>query len=130
VALGSVVLVQRAAIGFAVATLLRSQLAGVVIGIVLYIGEGILSAVMLAISFGGRGGIAGGFGSLETQWYQYLPFSIGDSVLADAPGPTTDIGGLLLTPVPLGIAVAVTFAYLAVAIALSMAVTERAEITG
>ncbi len=42
-----------AAIGFAVAVLLRSQVAGVVVGIVLYIGESILSTILVAISFGG-----------------------------------------------------------------------------
>ena len=38
--LGTFVLLQRAAIGFAVAMLMRSQVAGVVVGIVLYLGEG------------------------------------------------------------------------------------------
>ena len=37
---------ERAAIGFAVAVLLRSQVAGVVVGIVLYIGESILSTIL------------------------------------------------------------------------------------
>jgi hypothetical protein len=72
-------------------------------------------------------------GTLEpqgTQWFQFLPFSIGDSILAGAPTPGGDLGELLLEPVPLGIAAAVTVAYLLVAIAISMLATERAEITG
>lgn len=128
--LGSLVLLERAAIGFAVAVLLRSQLAGVVIGIVLYIGEGILSSVMLALNFGGSV-FQGTLQPQETQWFQFLPFSIGDSILASAPSPTGgDLGDLLLTPVPLGLAAAVTIGYLLVALVISMLATERAEITG
>jgi ABC-type transport system involved in multi-copper enzyme maturation permease subunit len=126
--LGSVVLLQRAAIGFAVAVLLRSQLAGVVIGIVLYIGEGILTSVMIALTFGG-GVFAGTLQPQGTQWFQFLPFSIGDSVLAVAPTPTGDIGDLLLEPIPLALAAAVTVIYLVIAIGVSMLATERAEIT-
>ena len=92
---GTLVLLQRAALGFAVAVLLRSQVAGVVVGIVLYIGEGILSTVLVAISFGSNA-----FQGLEThgsQWFQFLPFSIGDSVLsAAAPASVSgDIGRML-----------------------------------
>ena len=37
---------ERAALGFAVAVVLRSQLAGAVVGVVLYVGEGILTTIL------------------------------------------------------------------------------------
>ena len=70
---------ERAAIGFAVAMLTRSQLAGVVVGIVLFLGEQYPPAILRAIDVRRRWSrpsqVAG------PQWYQFLPFSIGDSVL-------------------------------------------------
>jgi ABC-2 type transport system permease protein len=122
---GILVLFERAAIGFAVAMLLRSQLAGVVVGIVLSIGEGILSAVLLALAIGGP---AGGFDRVETQWFQFLPFSIGDSVLEAAPGVAGSMGQLLLEPVPVPIALATVVAYLVGALALAVIATERSEV--
>jgi len=125
---GTFVLLQRAAIGFAVAVLLRSQVAGVVVGIVLYIGESILSTVLVAISFGGSA-----FRSLEThdsQWFQFLPFSIGDSVLSAATSSSAsgDLSRMLLEPVALGAAAFAVAVYLVGALLLAMAATERAEI--
>jgi hypothetical protein len=125
---GTFVLLERAAIGFAVAVLLRSQVAGVVVGIVLYIGESILSTVLIAISFGGSA-----FRGIEThdsQWFQFLPFSIGDSVLsAAAPSSISgDIGRMLLEPVALGPAALAVAVYLVGALVIAMIATERAEI--
>ena len=125
---GTLVLLQRAALGFAVAVLLRSQVAGVVVGIVLYIGEGILSTVLVAISFGSTA--FRGLESHGSQWFQFLPFSIGDSVLSAA-APTSvsgDIGRMLLEPVALGPAVLAVVIYLVGALVLAMVATERAEI--
>ena len=49
---------ERAAIGFAVAVVLRSQLAGAVVGIVLFLGESVVTAILTVISmsrvYGGR----------------------------------------------------------------------------
>jgi ABC-type transport system involved in multi-copper enzyme maturation permease subunit len=123
---GYLVLLQRAALGFAVAMLLRSQLAGVVVGIVLYIGETILSGLLVALSI--RGSVGAGMGAIETQWFQFLPFSIGDSVLAVAPSPTSGLDDLLLTPVAMPVALAVVGCYLAGCVAIAMLATERAEI--
>ena len=125
---GTFVLLQRAAIGFAVAVLLRSQVAGVVVGIVLYIGESILSTVLVAISFGGSA-----FRSLEThdsQWFQFLPFSIGDSVLSAATSSSAsgDLSRMLLEPVALGAAAFAVGVYLVGALVVAMVATERAEI--
>ncbi len=124
---GSIVLLQRAAIGYAVAVLTRSQVAGVVVGIILYLGESILATVLTVMTIG-----AGGFGSgiqRETQWFQYLPFSIGDSVMnAAATSLPGDLGDALLRPVELGPALVVTAVYLVVALAVAALATERAEI--
>jgi ABC-type transport system involved in multi-copper enzyme maturation permease subunit len=127
-ALGFPVIVERAAIGFAVATVLRSQVAGIVSGIVLLIGESILSAILFVTMFASR--FAEGPGEpIGTQWFQYLPFSIGDSVLAAA--PSTGGGGgpeTLLGTVPLVPAMIATLVYLVVAIVIAVIVAERREI--
>ncbi len=124
---GTFVLLQRAAMGFAVAVLLRSQVAGVVIGIVLYIGENILSTVLLAITFGGTA--LRGLETHDSQWFQFLPFSIGDSVLSAASASVGgDVTRMLLTPVSLGAAAAATALYLVAALIVAMVATERAEI--
>lgn len=127
---GSLVMVERAALGFAVAMLLRSQLAGVVTGIVLFIGEQILATVIIftMLSSSGFGEAAE---SLGPQWFQFLPFSIGDSVLSEAPG----IGGggpeaLLLEPVPLELGIAVTVIYLLGSLAIAALSAERSQISG
>lgn len=125
--LGTFVLLQRAAIGFAVAMVLRSQLAGVVVGIVLYIAEPILSAVLFALSAGGN--IRQALASAEVQWYQFLPFSIGDSALAAA-SPTRDPGGFQFTPVPLEQALLAVTLYLVASIVISMVALRRAEVAG
>ena len=125
--LGTFVLLQRAAIGYAVAVLTRSQVAGVVVGIILFLGESILATILTVMSIGR--GFSGGLAQRETQWYQYLPFSIGDSVLSAAasslPG---DLSEALLRPVPLEQAVLGTAAYLVGALAIAALATERAEI--
>jgi ABC-type transport system involved in multi-copper enzyme maturation permease subunit len=126
--LGTFVLLQRAAIGYAVAVLTRSQVAGVVVGIILFLGESILATILTVMSIGRSFG-GDGFGQRETQWYQYLPFSIGDSVLsAAASSLPSDLSEALLRPVPLEQAVIVTGAYLIVALVVASLATERAEI--
>ncbi len=122
---GSFVLLERVAIGFAVAVVLRSQVAGVVVGIVLYLGEGLLSTILTVMN---ARSLAGGFAD-ENQWYQFLPFSIGNSVL-DAASRSIggDISSMFLPTVPLGLALAVTGLYLVLALAVAMLATERAEI--
>jgi ABC-type transport system involved in multi-copper enzyme maturation permease subunit len=126
---GTFVLLERAAIGFAVAVLLRSQVAGVVVGIVLYIGESILATILVAISFGGSA-LRGLDTTHDSQWFQFLPFSIGDSVLAAATPASIsgDISRMLLEPVALAPAALAVAVYLVGALILAMAATERAEI--
>ena len=130
-ALGFPVVAERAAIGFAVATVLRSQVAGIVSGIVLLIGEGILSTILFVTMFASRlgsGGIGGG-PTVGPEWFQYLPFSIGDNVLAEAPSAGGGGGAAsFLANVPLAPALIATLIYLVVALAISVIVAERREI--
>ena len=135
-ALGYPVLLERTAIAFAVATLLRSQLAGIVVGIVLYIGEGILGGIMLAIALSSRFGAGPpDIGDLEAfgpEWYQYLPFTLGDSVLS-ATAPQSAVEGgfdeIFLRPVPLEQAIAGVLVYLVLAVLVSVFSVRRAEIS-
>ncbi|MFN8621916.1 MAG: hypothetical protein U0869_14385 [Chloroflexota bacterium] len=124
--LGTFVLFQRAAIGFMVAMVLRSQLAGVVVGIVLYIAEPILTTILLALSFGGLRAV-----SLDTvQWYQFLPFSIGSSLLEHAAAGGQTGSRITLTPVPLEPALAAVAIYLVASLAIAMLALRRAEVAG
>jgi len=126
--LGTFVLLQRAAIGYAVAVLTRSQVAGVVVGIILFLGESILATILTVMSLG-RTFSGSGMAQQETQWYQFLPFSIGDSVLsAAASSLPSDLSEALLRPVPLEQALVVTGAYLVGALVIACVATERAEI--
>ncbi len=126
---GSLVMAERAALGFAVAMLLRSQLAGVVTGIVLFIGEQILATVILFTTLSSTG-FGEGMEPIGPEWFQFLPFSIGDSVLSQAPsiggGPET----LLLNPVPLELGIIVTVLYLLGSLALAAVSAERSQISG
>ncbi|MDQ3447873.1 MAG: ABC transporter permease [Chloroflexota bacterium] len=127
---GSLVVAERAALGFAVAMLLRSQLAGVVTGIVLFIGEQIVATVVLVTTLSGRG-FGEGLRPIGPEWFQFLPFSIGDSVLSRA--PTIGGGGpeeFFLAPIPLELAIGVTLLYLAGSILVAAFSAERTQISG
>ena len=105
----------------------RSLLAGVVVGIVLYTAEPILSAILFALSVGGN--FRQALAPAEVQWYQFLPFSIGDSALAAA-SATRDPGGFQFTAVPIEQALAAVALYLVISIGISMAALRRAEVAG
>lgn len=130
---GSLVVAERAALGFAVAMLLRSQLAGVVTGIVLFIGEQILATVILFTTLSATG-FGEGLEPIGPEWFQFLPFSIGDSVLSEAPSIGGGGGGgpesLLLNPVPLELGIGVTVLYLLGALAVAALSAERSQISG
>ena len=142
-ALGFAVVLERAALGFAVAVVLRSQLAGAVVGVVLYVGEGVLTTFLSVATFissvGGGFDPEGGFGDGGLQvagpeWYQYLPISIGDQVLRAAPGVgsspgTGGVSGLFLRPVPLELALPTLLIYVVVAISVAVIALNRQEIT-
>ncbi len=134
--LGYPVLLERAALGFAVAVVLQSQLAGAIVGIVLYIGEGILAGIMVVATLFGRFGSGfdprqQGFEPIGPEWYQFLPFGIGDNVLL-VRGTGTSVEGaledLFLRPVPPEQAFVGVLLYLVAALAVSVAAIQRQEI--
>ena len=142
-ALGYPVVLERAALGFAVAVVLRSQLAGAVVGVVLFVGEGVLTTFLtIASVIGSVGGGGfdpeGGFGQgtqiVGPEWYQFLPISIGGQVLNAAPGAASSPGtggveGLFLRPVPLELALPTLVLYTVVALAVAVIALNRQEIT-
>lgn len=134
--LGYPVLLERAAIGFAVAVVMRSQLAGAVVGVVLFVGEGIITTVLTAFTLAGslsRGGFSGGLPTIGPEWFQFLPISMGGEVLNGAPGNASGLGsgsleGLFLQPVGLSIALVGTLIYLVVAVVVALIALNRQEI--
>ncbi|MEZ4598077.1 MAG: hypothetical protein R3C32_15490 [Chloroflexota bacterium] len=126
-ALGTFVLLQRATIGYAVAVLTRSQVAGVVVGIILYLGESILATILTVMSLGRLPRAAGSPSRTPSGT------STCRSASATASSPPrsslpSDLSEALLRPVPLEQAVVVTGVYLVVALAIASLATERAEI--
>jgi ABC-type transport system involved in multi-copper enzyme maturation permease subunit len=140
--LGYPVLLQRAALGVAVAVVLRSQLAGAVVGIVFFIGESILIQILTAVSFFNRvtqGGLSDpegpflGFEPIGPEWFQFLPISIGGNILVLLPGGggAAAAGGLqnlLLRPVPFEIAVPSVVLYIVGLLGVSIVALNRQEI--
>lgn len=130
---GLLVLLERASIGFAVAVVLRSQVAGVVVGIVLFIGESIISSILTVASIGERL-IEPGTPPAPVQWFQFLPFAVGNEVRAAAtsaalsPASGGDFISLFLTRAELPAALVVLLAYLAAALAISVLAIRREQI--
>ena len=138
---GFPVLLQRAAIGFAVAAIFRSQLAGAVVGIVLFLVEAVLTTILTVLSFGSSissGNFGDGSGSgtgiptVGPEWFQFLPVSIGGNVLSALPGGgginSTDLSSLFLKPVPFPIAMAGVFVYMIAAVGIALIAIRRQEI--
>ncbi len=139
---GFPVLLQRAAIGFAVAAIFRSQLAGAVVGIVLFLVEAVLTTILTVLSFGSsisNGGFGDGSGNgfgvqaVGPEWFQFLPVSIGGNVLSALPGGgginSTDLSSIFLKPVPFPIAMTGVFVYMIVAVAVALIALRRQEIS-
>ena len=138
--LGYPVLLQRAALGVAVAVILRSQLAGAVVGVILYVGEAALTTFLtLATVFGRFGGTFDpdtpglDFTPAGPEWFQFLPISMGGNVLNAAPGGAgaTSSGGvqdLFLRSVPLDLALTLVIVYGVIAIAAAALAFNRQEI--
>ena len=96
----------------------------------LYIGEAILSTILTVLTIGARVQ-RGGLAITTTQWYQYLPFSIGDSVLAPPRRRSpADLSDALLRRCRSSRRSPATAIYLVLAIAIAALVTKRAEIRG
>jgi ABC-2 type transport system permease protein len=102
---------EQAAIGFAIAMLFRSQLAGVAAGLAFYFGEVFLGLVPLAADV-----------------MPYLPFSVANAVVRTAEGFGS--GGLGSTAsLDSGTAIVLSFVYLLAALALAAVAAQRAQIT-
>lgn len=101
----------NAAFGYAVATVARSQLAGIGVGIGLFFAEG----------------IAGIFLPDVLKWF---PFSASGAVTSSAGGAPGGGGGAAVTRLDPDTAVVVVVVWLVVALVVSAAWTERAEIGG
>lgn len=97
------------AIGFAIATVARSQLAGIGAGIALYIGEGIIGIFL--------------------PWLiKWAPFAAAGAMLAGGSGEAGITGGG--ARLDASVAIVVTTAWLVIAIGVAALWTERAEISG
>lgn len=123
---GCVVLLERCSLGFAVAMILRSQLAGVVVGIALAIAEPILTTILTALSF--RGSL-GGARATGNEWFQYLPFNVGNSLFYGG-GSVSDPGTFLVPPLPFAQALIATLLYTLLFVGVACLRTSRAEING
>jgi hypothetical protein len=106
-------LAMNAAFGYAVATVARSQLAGIAVGVGLFFAEGIA-------------------GLFLPEVFQWFPFSASSAVASAAGGARIDNGGAATTPTQLdpNTAIVVVVVWLLVAISVSALFTERAEIGG
>ena len=137
-ALGFPVLLQRAAIGYAVAAIFRSQLAGAVVGIVLFLVELVLTTFLtLFTTIQNVGDPEGPFGGnglqpIGPEWFQYLPISIGGNVFTALPGTgglgSGDINSFFLRPVPFEQAFIGVLLYTVIAVGLALIVVRRQEI--
>jgi hypothetical protein len=107
---GYVGIVEEGAIGFAIATLARSQLAGIGAGIAVYFGEQFSTLFLPDI-------------------VKYLPFNAAQSA-ANLTGREFGGGGASVVRLAPDVALVVVAAWLIGALLVSALVTERAEITG
>ena len=108
---GWIGLLEEAALGFAVATLARSQLAGIGVGIGLYFGESFASIFL-------------------PDFVKYLPFRAASAAVATAESTGGGFGGSNAASLPPDTALLVAIAWLIGAIVVASVFTERAEITG
>jgi ABC-2 type transport system permease protein len=104
--------VEQAALGFAIATLARSQLAGIGAGIAFYFGEGFASIFLPDI-------------------IQYMPFAVARaSIDTEGSGGGFGGGGGLTETLPADTALLLVGAWLVGSLVVTVLFTERAEITG
>ena len=107
---GWLALAEACALGFAIATLARSQLAGIGVGIAVYFGEGFASIFLPDI-------------------VKYLPFNAANSVVATSDGGAFGGGAAPVALAP-DVALLVVTAWLIGALVVAAVFTERAEISG
>jgi ABC-2 type transport system permease protein len=108
---GSLAIGMNVALGYAIATIARSQLAGIGVGIGLYFGEQFA-------------------GIFLREWVRWLPFDAANAVIST--GSLNTEGGAAIGAAPLdpNVAVVVVAAWLIAALGVSAVWTERAEISG
>jgi ABC-2 type transport system permease protein len=104
---GWLAITEEAALGFAIATIFRSQLAGVGAGIAVYFGEQFASLFLPDV-------------------IRYLPFNAATAVVGAAPGG----GGSTVSSLEPNTALVVVLAWLVGALVVSALFTERADIGG
>ncbi len=107
---GWLAIVEQGAIGFAIATLARSQLAGIGAGIAFYFGEQFVSLFLPEV-------------------VKYLPFNAASAVVAVSGGGFGGGEGTIARLDP-NMALLVVLAWLVGALAVTSVFTERAEIAG
>ena len=108
---GWLAIVEEGALGFAIATLARSQLAGIGAGIAVYFGEQFAAIFLPDI-------------------VKYLPFNAANAVVATGGGGGFGGGGATLPRLEPDVAMVVVGAWLVGALVISALFTERAEISG
>jgi ABC-2 type transport system permease protein len=108
---GWLAIVEEGALGFAIATLARSQLAGIGAGIGVYFGEQFASIFLPDI-------------------VKYLPFNAASAVVATTGGGGFGGGGATLPRLEPNVAMLVVAVWLIGALAVTALFTERAEISG
>ncbi len=104
-------IVESAAIGFAIATLARSQLAGIGAGIAFYIGEGVASIFLADV-------------------VKYMPFNAASAVVTVSDEGFGGGGGAAVTQLDPNQALLVVTAWLVGSLLVASLFTERAEISG
>ena len=103
---------EEAALGFAIATVARSQLAGIGVGIAFYFGEAFAGIFLPDI-------------------VRYLPFAVANASVAiggGGPGAGEGAGGVI--PLDADTALLFVAAWLVGSLVVALTFTERAEITG
>jgi ABC-2 type transport system permease protein len=101
----------QVAMGFTIATVARSQLAGIGVGIGLYFGESFAGIFLQDI-------------------VKFFPFSSANAVLSAGAGPEVQVGGQSVVGLDPNTAILVVIAWLVGALAVASLITERAEIGG
>lgn len=108
---GWVAILEEAALGFAIATLARSQLAGIGVGIGVYFGEGFASIFLPDI-------------------VKYLPFNVASAAVDTGDTGGGGFGGNDVASLPPDTALLIVVAWLVAGVVVASLFTERAEITG
>jgi hypothetical protein len=106
----SLALAMNAAFGFAIATVARSQLAGIAVGVGLYFAEGIAGIFLPDV-------------------FKWFPFSAAGAVTSPDGGGALS-GGAVVTQLDPNTAIVAVAVWLVVALSVASAFTERAEIGG